>query len=216
LTDTKDAKVYLVCGRRGSGKTTRARALCHRARRVVCFDPMREYGHLGFREVHTLSDLRAAMRWAWRGGFRIAYVPIGGNEIEALHHLSRFLWRVQRPYEVGADPQKLTLIVEEMSLSFPARPLSPTVGGFVQAVNQGRHVGLDIIGVTQRPAEVSGTFRGNAAEIYIFPLAAAIDRQSILQILGREYGEALRQLQPHSYLKFADGEVTKGRNRLGK
>ncbi len=72
---------------------------------------------------------------------------------------------------------------------------------------QGRHAGVEIIGVTQRPALVSADFRGNVIETYCFALAFDEDQR----VMGRRYAPSIAALAGHKYLHFRDGAMIEGR-----
>tara|TARA_R110002110_G_scaffold1531_9_gene6858 strand:- start:6939 stop:7607 length:669 start_codon:yes stop_codon:yes gene_type:complete len=206
----KDAELILVTGRRGSGKSTLTKGLLSGRPKVVVFDPRREYGGRGVTTCDNRKALIAAMRKGWARGFHIAYVPQAGCEAEELHKLTLICWQAQSPYESGADPRKLTLAIEEMDLSFPVVRLPNDLNGMTRVVNQGRHVGIEVIGVTQRPAQISKTFRANVSTTYVFPLADEDDQAAMLKKLSRKWSETLRTLQPHTCLVHdKNAQVTK-------
>lgn len=205
----KDAELFLVVGRRGSGKSTLTKGLLKGRPKVVVFDPRAEYGALrGFTTAYTRTDVLKAMKRGWAKGFHIAYVPEAGQEIEALHKLTLICWRAQSPYAEGRDPRKLTLVIEEADLSFPVTGLPKHLPGMQNTVNRGRHVGIECIGVTQRPALISKNFRGNVSTTYVFPLADEDDQAAMLKKLGRAWRERLRTLANHTCLIHRDGQVT--------
>lgn len=206
---SKDARCLGAFGRRGSGKTTLTMRLIRRMSRVVTFDPMDEYARTGggFVRCATLAEVRDRMLSAWRRGFRLAYVPAGDHP-RMLHGLTDLIWHAQ----AGANVPNVTIVVEEMNLGYPARPLPARLMGMQRAVLQGRHRGIEIIGVSQRPALVSMDFRSNCAETYVFPLGAGPDIQAICEVHGREHADAIKKLKAHTYLRFIDGQVKPGRN----
>lgn len=204
----KDAELLLVVGRRGSGKSTLTKGLLKGRPKVVAFDPRAEYGGRGWTVAYTRTEVLKAMKRDWARGFHIAYVPPAGEEIEALHKLTLICWAAQSPYEDGRDPRKLTLVVEEADLSFPATRLPSDLSGMQRVVNQGRHVGIEAIAVTQRPALISKNFRGNVATSYVFPLADEDDQMAMLKKLGSGWRERLRTLANHRCLMHRDGQVT--------
>lgn len=208
----KDAACIAVYGRRGSGKSTRTKSMIGGHKRVVVFDPQGEYGGLpGFRRCTTLAGVLGAVKAGWRSGFRVAYMP-RGDFPRMLHGVCRMLWVAQAPYERGQDRRKVLLVVEEMNLAYPAARLPSEFYGMSRAVLQGRHRGIEIIGVTQRPALVSADFRGQVAETYVFPLSTSHDFKAVCEVYGKEHEPALRALEPHRFLRFVDGQVKPGRN----
>ncbi len=198
---------------RGSGKTTRVQYLISLAPRVVCFDPTGQYGRpprargYGWPCAATLPELHATVSPRWQGPpWRAALTVAGDFELE-LHKLSVYLWHAQAPYESGRDRKKLTLIVEEMDLSVPNHRLPKGMHGFQRLVLQGRHRGIEVIGVTQHPALVALSFRINCAERYIFPLGVEDHG-----VMGARYRGELASLTPHRFIRFAGGTVTRGEN----
>ena len=87
-------------------------------------------------------------------------------------------------------------MVEEINLGFPASKLPAQYFGMGHATLQGCHRGLEIKGISQRPALVSADFRGNVAETYIFPLSVGHDLTAITEVYGREHLDAIRALRP--------------------
>lgn len=207
----KDAELELVVGRRGTGKSTLTALLLGDRPKVVVFDPRAEYDGRGWTQCRTLKAVLDAMKKRWAKGFKIAFVPVAGQEPEQLHKLTRVLWRAQAPYEAGRDPRKLTLVVEEADLSYPVHRLPAELNGMNAVCNQGRHVGIEAIAVTQRPALINANFRGNAARVYVLPLADENDKQAILKQIGRAHDSTLRTLEPYHFLMLENGQVRPGR-----
>lgn len=209
----KNAEIVAVFGRRGSGKSTLTRELLMRHARIVVFDPIGDYARMpGFKGCAHVGELATALNRS-RGarGFKLAYTPPAGREAEALHHVAEMLWQLQRGYFEERDAREAMLVVEEMDLSFPANGLRAELGGFKRAILQGRHAGINIVGVTQRPALVSPTLRSNARRSYIFALADHVDYAAMGRQIGPEHVAELRALKPFHYLMFEDGQLTRGR-----
>jgi hypothetical protein len=104
-------------------------------------------------------------------------------------------------------------VVEEMDMSFPVSSLARELNGMVDMCNRGRHYGIEVIGVSQSPAQVSATFRQNMAEVFIFPLGFHNHRAAMLEILGPTHKDALANLTHHEFLHYCDGRVATGRNQ---
>lgn len=214
-----DAQCIAIWGRRGSGKSSRVRELLKAGgrRRVVVFDPMDEYAAQGFDRAADYGQLVRLMRDQWAGDFRIAFVPRGGFEPRALHDVVAILWQAQMPYLDGRDRRQLTLVVEEMDLSFPAEGLPADCRSMHDAVNRGRHMGLEVIGVSQRPAAVSKHFRANVSTAYCFAMGDPDDARAAARVLGGgpELGRQLGDLADHHFLFRAGGTgYQAGKNRL--
>ncbi|WGT50157.1 hypothetical protein [Thioclava nitratireducens] len=201
-----------VWGRSGSGKSSYAKARLKSARRVVVFDPLGEYGAEGFKVVDHQRDgldaVRLKMIEDWRG-FRIAYQPPSGREVAALSALSRLLIAAQAPYKDTGRGAGLTLVVEEMNLSFPVAGGAQKCAGFAEICSRGRHYGIEVIGISQRIAEVATRFRGNCTETVVFPQKGKRDLDAAAAELG-VHPDQVRELKNLHYLHEQAGEVTSG------
>lgn len=207
----KDASLTLIVGRRGSGKTHLSRAVISQFSRVVAFDPLAEYrGKRGWVCCDDRPSVLKAIRRKWRTGFQVSYVPPAGGEIEALHFLSVMLWEIQAAYLVGRSREKICLLIEEANLSLPVTALPRDRSGALRLINQGRHAGIEMVAVTQRPALVSAHYRGNAERSYLFPLASANDVTAIGQMIGREHVQRLRTLQQFNFLLWENAQIRPG------
>lgn len=210
----KNAGVTFICGRRGSGKTTLAKAEIGPACRVVVFDPIGEYQHEGFTVAQSLGDVLAAIKRGRAAGFRVAYQPgVKESLVAELHGLAMLLWEVQKPYFEGRDTRELTLLVDEMNLSYP-NAIPNKLSGFTRLVLQGRHAGINLIGISQRPALVNTNFRDNATKTYVLPLGDHNSISTILSIIGRRNETRILELTPHHWLLWQDGRLSNGENKL--
>lgn len=214
----KDARRIGVYGASGSGKSTLVKAMIAKAPRVVVFDPMDEYARaLRFHRADTLAGVLEAIKRGWAKGFRIAYVPPANAEPDALHRLSCLLLAVNRPYREsvhGIPALKTTLVVEELNLSFPVTGLPAALSGFPELCSRGRHSGIEMIGVTQRVAEVNTRFRSNTEDAYFFRQGDNRDVGFAVAKLGAKWRAAIMGMQTHDYIKSSGGITTQGRNPL--
>jgi|JI10StandDraft_1071094.scaffolds.fasta_scaffold06962_8 hypothetical protein len=211
----KDASLIAIYGRRGTGKTTLARSLVAKKRRLVVYDPTEEYSRdRGIIRADGIDKVRDIMTQKWKQGFRIAYVPPAGKEVAGLHHLCNLLMAAQRAYYDGQGGQQITLLVEEMNLSYPVTALPAQYPGMPNVASRGRHYGIEVIGVTQRPAEVSTRFRENCAEVFCLALAGDISRKTVAKDIGNAaLAERLAGLRPYEYLRWnqASGTLSTGK-----
>lgn len=203
----KDAEIAFVCGRRGSGKSTRIKALLGQARRVVVVDPQNEYKDEGFTPFKTWREIRTSIRRRKGKAFRLALVTTDPDQVEGL------IREVLRPMQSGYERhgQKVTLLIEEANLFYHPKHADqrPEI---TAAILQGRHWGCEIVAVTQRPTLVHPNLRGGARTWSVFALDYDNDRREILARAGRQYADELRQLPPHTYLELRDGQVERKEN----
>tara|TARA_R110002124_G_scaffold14054_4_gene63237 strand:+ start:1089 stop:1748 length:660 start_codon:yes stop_codon:yes gene_type:complete len=212
----KDAERIGVWGASGSGKSTRVKELLKGNKRCIVIDPQGDWARdSSFRSYKTQQGLFKAMKSSWKAGFRLVLeVDEEKDHLpDVLQSMARAMFIVQRPYNEGKDKRQITLVIDEMADMFPNRTLSAEQQSFTKLCRKGRHYGVNIIGASQRLAEVHTSFRGNQSRAYYFRQAEAVDVQRALQSLGTEHKPALLGLADHEYLLKEGGRVTKGKNR---
>ncbi|AUQ50006.1 AAA-like domain protein [Phaeobacter inhibens] len=197
-----------VWGASGSGKSSYVKKAIKGRKRMVVFDPLAEYGTLCNVTVNTLDDVRKAMRADW-SGFRIAYVPPAGREPLALSGLSKLLMLAQGPYKKTGKGQGVTLVVEEMNLSFPVHGGAEKAPGFAEICSRGRHFGIEVFGLSQRIAEVSTRFRGNCTETVVLRQQGPRDLKAAEDAIGAARG-VVSGLKNLEYLHERAGTIKKG------
>jgi len=212
----KSASLTGVYGGRGQGKSTHVKALIRNEKRVVVFDPMREYGSLpGFTAAASLHQIRDRMIAGKGQAYKIAYQPLTEDFPLALHQLCRFLFQAQKPYFENRSRADIALVVEELNMTAPSHNLPKGQEGFKAAVLQGRHYGLNIIGVTQRPKLVAPYFRDNCEDEVVFKLACPDSIAYVEKKIGNASDRGqIFALKPHEYLHIQGFNVTKGKNQL--
>lgn len=204
-----------VWGRSGSGKSSYVKKRIKRGRRIVIFDPLDEYGREGFRSIGpSVDQVRGAMRRNWRG-FRIAYVPPVGKEVQALSILSNLLLAAQGNFKNGTSSAGITLVVEEMNTCFPVAGGAEKCRGFAEICSRGRHYGIEVLGVSQRIAEVATRFRGNCTETVVFPQKGPRDTKAAAAELGVNPARVTALTNLH-YLHEKGGVVTSGAVTFGR
>jgi len=204
----RDGKRMAVFGMSGSGKSYFTKNMVKGLDRVVVFDPEEEYGDLpGFQEITSYRSLLEVLYDCWDGAFRIAYVPPAGHEQRALHEVSCLVERMQSPYKDGKLDKRTTLVVDELNLSFPLN-YRPEFDGFARIVSRGRKRGINVIGVTQRPAEVATRFRGNLDRIACFGLSLPNDFAVVKETMGPVAETEVRSLPKYGHVFYEAGELS--------
>jgi len=198
-----DGKIYMVYGRRGSGKSYMVKKMMRGYPRIIAFDPVAEYGKLrGWKTAHSLEELHKLIIANWKKGFKISF-PVAIHHQQALHDLSVYVWELQE----GAR-QKIMIVAEELDKGFPSKQMKDSLYGFGQLIMQGRHRGVEIIGVTQRPKKVNADIRSNLEAAYFFRVRDEVDIKFIRDIVGRELIEKYQSMKPYYHMKVTDNEVT--------
>lgn len=213
----KNARRTGIWGGSGSGKSTRMKEIMRTLNRNIVLDPTGDWQYeRGFRNYTTLKGLYAGIKANWNNGFRFV-LTVDEDKYhlpDLLQRLSRDLFIIQRPYFEGRDDKQIVLAIDEMADFFPNTTLKPEEMAFSKLCRKGRHYGVNIIGASQRLAEVHPSFRGNAQENYFFRQDQAVDIQRALATLGSQYKADILALQPHEYLLKINGTVTHGFNEF--
>lgn len=207
----------LVVGASGSGKSAYTKQRLRGQSRVVVFDPLDEYRELpGFRSHANINAVIGDMKARWKS-FRIAYVPPSGDEMRALNTVSDLLLKVQAPYREGGPGGPVTFVIEEMNLSFPVNVGSHKVKRFSEICSRGRHFGIEVIGVSQRLAEIDTRFRGNCTENIVFNQVGDRDQSAAAAIIGCSKSKVGNLPKLHyvtrAGLDLSEGKVTFGRQK---
>lgn len=192
-----------IFGASGTGKSYKAKLLTSKIKRLVIFDPMYEYSG---RRFATVGGLMAFARKNYASGFRAVFAPAYASEVVSLDELSRELLSLQK----GQKGAKITLLVDELDLSYPSgvRRISPRHAfGFL--CMRGRHFGINLVGVSQRPSQVDISFRANLSAVYYFRLAEPADMDTALKNLGREWRVEVQNLKDRQYIYKTGGKVIK-------
>lgn len=210
-----------VWGRSGSGKSSYVKRLIRQRPRLVIFDPLDEYGSemrirsIEHRKANSLDQVRLAMVADWQA-FRVAYVPPSGKEPAALSALSKLLMAAQKPFKDGKrGARPLTLVVEEMNLSFPVSGGAQKCPGFADICSRGRHFGIEVIGVSQRIAEVATRFRNNCTETVVLAQKGPRDIEAAAAELGGDK-RLVTGLQNLEYIHEKAGQLERGKITFGK
>lgn len=213
-----------IYGMSGTGKSYFSKQLLRSADRVIVFDPEEEYGdEPGFIECTDLKAVFEVMNDCWEGSFKIAFVP--PNRVVPpylpmdgkmrcspfewyLHLLSDAIQKKQAPYKAGKFHKKVLFVVDELNKSFGLHVNENQCYGFFDLCSRGRKRGIDILGITQRPAEVNTTYRGNLARVAVFPLSLPSDWTAVSPYVGQDAQERLSGAPEFSHLEWHKGTVT--------
>lgn len=193
----RTARIVVVCGSSGSGKSAWVKQQVARAPRLVVWDPDDEYEAAGCERITSPSELVEALAAAGRRGpGRFAFVATAARHFDFWARCA-FAWG-----------QCVAVAEETADVTTPGK----APDGWGQLVRRGRKHGIDIYGVTQRPAESDKTIVGNASCIHAGQLVRVRDRAYIAAEMGVEKRE-LDALQPLQWVErdMRTGKITRGR-----
>lgn len=214
-----DAKRIAAFGRSGSGKSTLMDMIAAPAARLIVFDFLptgaKRARRLKLTHCETLAQVRGIVAKNYARGFRIWYQPPIDTQAAALHELACFIWQVQQR---TGDPHKgyphITLYVDEMKDCFPVYNLPADTRGFYRLCTAGRHMGVNLLGASQRPAQVNTEFRGNLNACYLFSLVTEADHKAAQSIGGARARKFVATAPAFSYLRIGEGgDMSTGKTR---
>jgi len=169
----EQADIIAIFGGSGSGKSFRFRNLTKHDKRLVVWDSMSEYDEL----AAINGDIRLLLGVLSRKKkFRIAFRPDFENFDEQFRQFCKLV------YAVG----NMTVGIEELNEVTKPSYAPPH---WRSLTSRGRHRGLHIRGMSQRPASVDKDFIGNATEIYAGRLPYAPDWKSLHGKFGSDASE---------------------------
>jgi hypothetical protein len=189
--------VRFLCGIRGYGKSTMARALVAPAPRLLAFDPFSEHDALAldFGDLEDFLDTTPDL-----GAFRVSLREAGHEEgFCGLALATARLLQKEHP------PGGLTVLLEEADLV--ARPgQEPPV--FQDLVARGRHDGIELVCVSRRPAEVSRLITSQAEFFYVFRTQEPRDVTYLRGYIGEAAALAAQHLDKFHYVAWSGGKWT--------
>lgn len=194
------AAFVAVIGSTGSGKSHFVKGVLKtKPPRLMVWDAMREYGHVGKVINGKTADLVAQLRKAGRGPFALVYQPDKTSEARMRDQFAVFC-------RAALAARDVLLVVEELALVTKAGYSPP---GWLEVVTGGRHYGLVVVGTSQRPALLDKTFFSNCTMIRVGKLTSAGDKKTLADAIDVPV-DVLRDLRPRQWLikNLVTGEVT--------
>lgn len=166
----REACIVALVGGSGSGKSARARELLQEwaPKRLIIVDPMDEYGEFG-RRYASIRGLVAGLK---AGSMRVRFVPWGDPKQRVI----QFDKLAGIAYAIG----ECTFVAEELNL-FTKPSWAPA--NWSDCTLRGRHKGMRILGISQRPAGVDKNFFSNATVVRSMALSYDDDVKCMARVL---------------------------------
>ncbi len=179
-------------GMRGYGKTSLARYMVRARPRLLVHDPMKEHEAQPF-EIQDFEDYLDASSLE---RFRVALITPGEEA-----YFCAVAWEIGE--RIGRENELcLSVLLEEADLIAPPGR-APWI--LKNLPNKCRHIGIEIVAVSRRPAEVSHYLTGNADELNIFHSHEPRDLQYFRQFISREAVDELGHLQKFEFIHWTVG-----------
>ena len=202
-----------IWGSSGTGKTTYLVERLKGVKRVIVVDVKGSMVRHGYKRCDTVEQVRQAMIADWRG-FRLAFVPKQSQIVRELNQLSSIVYAAGDGYLKKQHSMILTLAVDEMADAFPAK------GGFLKykanfgiLTSMGRESGIEIIGCSQRIAEVDSRFRGNCQEAIVFGSTEVNDCKRSADTVGVKWQD-IHALPNFEYIhRMRDRTTVRGKTK---
>lgn len=193
------AAIMAVLGASGSGKSTFVKREISRGHpRLLIWDPLAEYQGDTTGKVHEVLDALRTKR------FRVVFRPSSDDKVRAV----QFDLICRAALAAG----NLTFVVEE--LRFVTTPSRAPVG-WARVCLTGRHKGLTVYGLSQRPASIDKDFFGNCTRIRTGRLSYPEDLKAVAKALGIQKA-GMGQLEALQPLEWVEKDMTNGKFSSGK
>lgn len=200
---TYKADIRAYIGASGSGKSAavKRRIAEEKPDRLLVWDPQGEYAAvLGVHPFTRLAGVQQALVKAGAGPVRLVFDPAPDPAVM----VKQFDAFCNLAYAAG----NLWLVAEELSdVTQPG--WAPA--GWSKISRKGRHKGLSVLGVTQRPAAVDKHFFGNASRVRCGRLNYDADVKTMANVL-RVQADEIGDLKPLEWIErdMGTGEITRG------
>lgn len=202
-------EIHAFVGKRGSGKSTRAKELCQRlmdaGQRVVAFDPHDEYSEHGraskqvrlgpLSQRMTMLELCEDESILDEPGLALAVVPEGDPRelAKSVHELS----------EMVRDTGRVVLLLEELGMygEFAADTLN-------ELACQSRHDEVPLVFVAQRMVQVPKTARTQISTLNSGRQDDPADLRALADVAGPHFADAVALLGAGESLAWSDTDWT--------
>lgn len=194
-------EITVILGKKGSGKTFLAKRLVALCRRLICYDPMHQFGDIGA-VVHHYADLVDYVVVNRRGPFRVVYQPeiapgasgdvVRGEFIKMCDLVNRLV--------------NVYFLVDEIDNCLP--PRDKENGFFKNMIQRGRHAAVSLVATTIRYTDTQRNLTAQADKIICFHTHEPSDVKYFRAYFGK-MADDLPALPPYHFIKYEKGAVTR-------
>jgi len=194
-------EIVVVLGKKGSGKTFMARSLVKDKRRLVVYDPMRQFSSCGVVLGH-FEDILSYISINRRGPFRAVYqpeIPLDAKDDVVRFEFIRICDLVNRLVDVY-------FLVDEIDNCLPPRDREN--GFFKNMIQRGRHAAVSLVATTIRYTDTQRGLTAQADKIICFHTHEPSDVKYFRAYFGK-LADDLPNLPPYHYVKYEKGQASR-------
>jgi len=193
-TDGAEAKINIIIGTRGSGKSYLTKKLILEKPRMLIYDTQHEYRDaIGFEH-----DEYEMMLQYWQkhceGSFRLAYRPADAMDLEEFDRIAALV------FALG----DMTFVCEEVHTYCQTNRVTPN---FKAVLSRGRHKGIEVFCVTQRPFGIDRYVTSQAKRAHLFATNEPRDLQYIRDYFGYAVFNMMGRLGTYEHVRWTDGQA---------
>lgn len=184
-------RIICIFGRKGSGKTTLARAMIKREPRYIIADSLNEYdAPMTATDERELADhVRAKLQ----GKLRLC-VKVGNDAMfDAACDAAK----------IAGSEKPVLLVVEEADLRCSPAYVTASLD---RLIRYGRHWGVSILAVARRPAEITRHLTAQADTVIAFRSVEPRDLDFFRKRCGEDFARRLPNLKRYRYITWGDDE----------
>lgn len=180
MDNSREAHFVAIIGATGCGKTTelKKRLSSKKRRRTLIWSPKEKFDNYaaffpGTLTTSSVSEVLQIVKAAGKGGFHVVFVPTL-NQRKDMAAFDVFC-------KIALAAGNLTMVCEELHSVTQA---SNAPDGWRKVNFMGRSYGLDVFGLSQRPASVDKAFMGSLSFLHTGRLPHPPDQKAIADVLG--------------------------------
>ena len=189
--------ITVIIGRKGCGKTTRAREEMRAASRLIILDPMLEYGADGV-QCRTFAELARYVGPNRHARYRAVLQFLDDSDRDAAMSLA-----TQGTPEAPALPDVL-VVGEELNRICTPSTMTPELK---RILFQGRHYTASFLGITQRPRAIHRDVTAMADKIIVGQTQEPRDLDYLAQFIGDELAARCKDLRVGEFIVWPDDET---------
>jgi energy-coupling factor transporter ATP-binding protein EcfA2 len=203
MTDSEQNKIVVVCGFRGSGKSTYTQTLLKRQSNIIVYDPNEDPAYNWIpNTAHSLKtgerSLASFFEWCRKKevtSLAVRYIPEEnekGSLFDDANEFCRMAWAGQHLWVVFEEVHQIANTASPSSMPPQLRKI----------INRGRHKDISVIATGLRFAEISRPITAGANLFIIFQTAEPLDVEELRRRVGADATDEIMRLGRHEAVVF--------------